>query len=116
MKTFRKASQAIEYIKRITEINQTNNGMNKIKLQVKKLDVFNHKSFPSEKVESKTNAPKEAEVGKAGEVEEVDINFGEFVPNDDINDDWLRRLIMLRSIHRMLKVLLLRHVFTSSHP
>ena len=34
------------------------------------------------------------EVGKARESEEVVSFVGELVPNDDINDDWLRRFII----------------------
>ena len=66
--------------------------------------MYFNKSFPAGKVESKPYVPKGAEVGKAGESAEDDSKagknaqgdstFGEFVPNVDIHDNWLRRWIM----------------------
>ena len=103
MKTLRKASEVLKYIKRITESNETNNYRKELKLQVKQLVVFRSQVFSAGNIESKTIGPKGVEVGQAGESEEVGkareseevVSFvGELVPNDDINDDWLRRLII----------------------
>ena len=82
MKTFRKASQfsqAMEYIKRITN--------HKSRLHVTQIVVSNYKHFPSG-----------AEVGEAGESAEVDSNYWKFVPNNDINDDWMRRQLKLKDL------------------
>ena len=101
MKTLIKASEVLKCIKRITESNKTNNYRKELVLQVKQLVEFKSQVFSAGNIESigpkgveVGQAGESEEVGKARESEEVDSNFGELVPNDDINDDWLRRLII----------------------